>query len=260
MKVVAFQVAERLNIKHLKDVLKYNLISDSSTELFYRDKDKDSYLYILSYGVVVFANFDETDITKFIAFIGTNGYCDKKLDSHFKEDITIFKDKKTLFTYDEAYIPKIVPNAVRIIMLNVAQSVLLDYYQSLTESLLSETSSLTNELEKFGKLQISEKSLVKFIGKTLNIKNRIFDNLYIFDVPDLVWENEYLDKVNEGMSRTFDINTRFKEIEYALRIIENNLDIFTELARNRTSTRMELTIIGLIAFEIIYSLFEYFTK
>ncbi|MDA0941070.1 MAG: RMD1 family protein, partial [Bacteroidetes bacterium] len=47
-------------------------------------------------------------------------------------------------------------------------------------------------LEKRGKLTISGKKLKQFIGHVLKIKNQISENLYIFDSPDITWENEAL--------------------------------------------------------------------
>ncbi|HEY6163166.1 MAG TPA: RMD1 family protein [Bacteroidia bacterium] len=248
IKVIAYQVAEQINIKKFKSAYKAEVFSSSSTDLFYYNKNGSS-IYILSYGVVVFANFGEIEISKIIDYV--KQFSVNVLENQYKEDILIHTEKELSFSYNDVFVPEISPDVVRIIMLNVAQSAFLDFYTDLSQNLLDETVKFTTELEQFGKLKISRKNLLRFIGKALNVKNRIIDNLYIFDVPDIVWENEYLDKVNNGMVKTFDINTRFREIEYTLKIVEGNLGIFTELVQHKTSNTLELVIIFLILVELV---------
>jgi uncharacterized Rmd1/YagE family protein len=73
----------------------------------------------------------------------------------------------------------------------------------------------------------------------------------VFNSPDVAWENEYLEKLDHGLRETFDINTRFRELDYELRIVQDNLKLFTELLQNRESTRLEWIVILLILFEVI---------
>jgi len=100
-------------------------------------------------------------------------------------------------------------------------------------------------------LKISRKNMMRFIGRALNTQNDIAENIYIFDAPDLVWDDEYLDKLHQGLSKHFDLRVRFSEIEYTLRIIEDNLSVFREIINQRESSLLELIIIVLILVEIV---------
>ena len=93
---------------------------------------------------------------------------------------------------------------------------------------------------------------LQFIGKTLSIKNSIIDDLYIFDAPDIVWENELLGRIDEAIKRTLDIRMRYRDIDYKLKIVHENLTVFTDLMQNRESTRLEWVIIGLILIEVVH--------
>jgi uncharacterized Rmd1/YagE family protein len=259
IKIIAYQIAEQLNLKKLKADYKAELYSSSSVELFYFQEAKvTSAIYVLGSGAVVFANYEEIEISNFLKFLLE--YCVNCLGEQYTEDLIVHKGPELSFSYNDIFLPQITPDAIRIVMLNVAQSASLDFYTESSESLLEDTSQFTNQLEKYGQLKISRRNLLKFIGKTLNIKNRIIDNLYIFDVPDIVWENEYLDKVNDGMSKTFDINMRFRETEYTLKIVESNLSIFTDLVQQKTSNIQELIIIFLILFEVVNVIINYIIK
>ena len=139
---------------------------------------------------------------------------------------------------------------IRIAMFNLAQSVALDYYHDVSENLLTEIKGFTRDLETTGKLSLGRKNMMKFIGKALNTQNDIADNIYIFDAPDLVWDDEYLDKLHIGLMKHFDLRVRFSEIEYTLRIIEDNLSVFREISHQRESSILEWIIIALILVEV----------
>jgi uncharacterized Rmd1/YagE family protein len=136
-------------------------------------------------------------------------------------------------------------------MLHVSQSVALDYYSEQTNKLLEETHAHTLILEQKGKLDISGRNLKRFIGKTLNLKNRIAENLYIFDSPDLTWEDEYLTKLDTGLKNTFDLQVRFRNVEEGLIIVKENLELFRDIMQHRKSTALEWVIIALILVEVI---------
>jgi uncharacterized Rmd1/YagE family protein len=136
-------------------------------------------------------------------------------------------------------------------MFNLAQSVGIDYYHTVADTLLAEVKSFAQELEATGRFSMGRKSMRKFVGRALNTQNDIAENIYIFDAPELVWDDQYLDKLHQGLIRHFDLRVRFSELEYTMRIIEDNLTVFRELAHQRESSLLEWIIILLIFVEVI---------
>jgi required for meiotic nuclear division protein 1 len=67
-------------------------------------------------------------------------------------------------------VAKIEASMMRIILLNIGQSVALDYYENLTDDLISFSKIYILQLEKRGKLSISKTNLLNYIGKVLNVK------------------------------------------------------------------------------------------
>jgi uncharacterized Rmd1/YagE family protein len=256
VRIIAYQIAENTNIKKFKTEYTGALINSTSFELFY--KYDQGYVFVLNYGVVVFANVDDVKRSNFISLLSK--YCVNHLENGLQEDFIIEK-KETLqpeFSYNSLSVNEINNDVIRIAMLQVAQSLALDFYQDAGQQLFDKSVELTNQLEAFGKLKISKRNLLKFIGKALNTKNRIIDNLYIFDNPLVVWEDEYLGKVNDGLTKTFDISIRFKELEYMLKLVESNLSVFVELTNAKESKRLEWIVIILIFIEILHLFFSRF--
>ena len=106
------------------------------------------------------------------------------------------------------------------------------------KTLLDEANVHSEELERSGRLKISSKNLKKFIGKTLNLKNRISENLYIFDSPDVTWEDEQLATLDYHLKQTFDLKNRYFAIEKRITIIKENLELFKGIWDHRESSTL----------------------
>ncbi|PWA05811.1 RMD1 family protein [Flavobacterium psychrotolerans] len=256
IKIEAIQIAESFNIKKFRTEFHTEAFSGSTSEVFYAITKTSSYLYVFDYGVVVFANYDPLAKDEFIKII--KNYATTLVDLNLFEEYRIETDvalHKIIVKNDYVIVPQIDPSILRIAMLNTGQSVALEYYEVLTDELITSSKHYILELEKRGKLSISKTNLLKYIGKVLNVKNSIVDNLYILDDPNLVWDHEELDLLNRQLKANFDINTRFKDLDYRLQIVEDNLTLFTDVLNVRESSRLEWIVIILILIEILIALF-----
>jgi uncharacterized Rmd1/YagE family protein len=256
IRIEAIQIAESFNMKKFRGDFRAEAYSGSTSEVFYALTDSNRYLYIFDYGVVVFANYDAVAKSEFLGYI--KNYATTLVDLDLSEEYRIETDEKSQkVTVKNNYVtvPQTDSSILRIVMLNIGQSVALDYYEVLTDELITSSKHYILQLEKHGKISISKINLLKYIGKVLNVKNSIVDNLYILDDPNLVWDNEELNLLNRHLKSNFDINTRFKDLDYRLQIVEDNLTLFTEVLNVRESSRLEWVVIILIALEIVIALF-----
>ena len=254
--IEAVQIAESFNIKKFRAEFRTEVYSGSTSEVFYFLKESNRFLYVFDYGVVVFANYDAIAKSEFLLFV--KNYATDLVDLDLSEEYRIETDEnlqKVIVKNNYVTVPKIDSSILRIVMLNIGQSVALEHYEVLTDALIASSKHYILELEKHGKLSISKTNLLKYIGKVLNVKNSIVDNLYILDDPNLVWDNEELNLLNRLLKTNFDINPRFKDLDYRLQIVEDNLTLFTDVLNVRESSRLEWIIIILILIEIIIALF-----
>jgi uncharacterized Rmd1/YagE family protein len=136
-------------------------------------------------------------------------------------------------------------------MLNIAQSVALDYYIDQATILLRQTQQFSLELEEKGKFSIKGKRLLKYIGRMLNLKNKIAQNIYIFDSPNLTWNDEFLNVINTDLGRELDIKLRHSSLQESLSTVRENLEILKDINQHSHSSTLELIVIALIAVEIL---------
>jgi len=248
-KIKAFQIGDSIDIKQFRAEFTAEVFDYSSSDIFYVNAD-NTYLYILSYGVVVFSGYEELKMTEHIEFL--KNYTKNPLNTKILEELVVYENSENdKFGHNEVYLSRFSPQILKIIMLNIAQSVILDYYQQKATQMVEEMYNYTAHLERNGKLAISNKTLLKFVGKILNVKNDIIDQLYIIAQPDETWEDEYLSKIDAGIRAIFDIKIRFKNLDYNLQIVKENLDIFMDLMHHKRSNMLEIIIIILIMVEVV---------
>ena len=92
---------------------------------------------------------------------------------------------------------------------------------------------------------------MKYIGRLLNLKNKITQNIYIFDSPNITWNDEYLNVINTDLSRELDITLRHSSLQESLNTVRENLEIFKDINQHSHSSTLEVIVIVLIAIEIL---------
>jgi len=215
---------------------------------------EQSYLYVKDYGGVTFFNVDDSTITTILAKL--RDLVSAEL-SEATEQITVVADPVgETEGFDELLVKGINEEVVHIVCLNLAQSAALFHYQELSDQLLEDTRLYTNELETKGKVSLSRKRLMKYIGSTLNIKNKISENLYIFDTPMLAYENEQISRIDEHLKDDLEMKYRYNAIKEQLNIIHENLDLFKDMSMHQHSSNLEWIIIWLILFEVVHVIID----
>lgn len=112
----------------------------------------------------------------------------------------------------------------------------LDHYQSLTDNLLEETRELSGYLELTGKVNLTRKRLAKYIGQTMTLRNRIADNLYIFEAPPLAWTDIRLSQLDTMNSEELDFKNRYHGMQSSLNVIRENHEFCKDMLQHKHSS------------------------
>jgi uncharacterized Rmd1/YagE family protein len=247
--LLAIHSKQTIDLKALKSKIGTTVLSISTTDLFLQPQPTQ-YVLICHYGVLAFYNFDEEEVEDFFEQHDLKGY--NNIEKAFTDEYEIAALPGKLTTdFSQITLPELSPEALRIVMLNVAQSVALNYFDHVSQNLLSKVRSFSADLEQNGRLSIKSAEMMRFVGRTLNTQNKIAEYLYIFDAPPDTWEDEYLERIHIALSRHLELSSRYRSIDNTLKIIQANLTAFMELSHHKESNRLEWIIILLILVEVI---------
>lgn len=248
---IALQLAQSIQITECKIKFPYSILFSDRDEIFC-EISPVKYAYIFKYGIVCFYNFALSEKETFLNFLKPYLKSPVAQSLGVSESLYVFTGSEKFDTdFDAVYLKYGDQEKIKLVMLNLSQSVALDCYASITEKLLEETRKHTTHLELKGTLNIRGKKLKRYIAKVMNVKNKISENLYIFDSPDIVWDDQYLRTINQSLKAKFDLKDRYQVITQQLNIIKENLELFKDIMFHKESSKLEWIIIILIVIEVI---------
>lgn len=167
-------------------------------------------------------------------------------------------DEKPRVEYNRLVIDKLTPERKAVIAKIIAQSAAMECYEQLIESVKAKVDVLVERLEEKGKIGMAPEKLYKSIGYAIAIRNEVIGSLHLLDKPDLIWEDKVMDGLYDELRAAFELNDRFKALEYKLKVIQETLDTLAETVKNSRSHKLEITIVLLILVEVAFSLFARF--
>jgi len=257
----AVYIANELPLNLLNDVKGYKLIHKERKRLTF-EIEKNKYFFLNSFGVIVFYNMTYEEISGIIDFLKEKKVkiVPEKIRDAYEEDYVIVQSNKDIIEFKEVYLKKINLETIMVIAWVVARSVALDNYEVLVDNRIEEFSKLNLQLKEKGKLKIRSKQLLKIIGTNNSIIEAMISKLSLLEEPSITWEKESLDWLFNNLYELFEIDERFDTVEYKLKFLHNNTNVFLEAIRNKKEVILEMTIIILIFIEVVmfaYDLWPY---
>jgi uncharacterized Rmd1/YagE family protein len=252
--VIAYHLGKRINLKNIRNKFSFEIVKREHSFLLFQIEEK-SFFYLKDYGSIVFINTSKELIKTIIEqILDENVLIDNLPNENYqlKENT----GKSILVDFNTITVPKFTLDTAHIVMLNLGQSVALDNYFDMSFALLETTKVYANELENIGRINLTRKKVKKFIGKTMNLKNSIAENLFIFETSNLAWTDSNLAMLDNQMREELEIVNRHHGLQHNLSVISENLDFFKDILQHKHSSILEWIIIILILFEIIQVLFE----
>jgi uncharacterized Rmd1/YagE family protein len=98
--------------------------------------------------------------------------------------------------------------------------------------------------------------LHRFIGEAVGTRNEVIAVLHLLDRPDAAWEDRSLAEIYDDLRAEFDLGDRYEALEAKLRAVQESLEIILDVARDRRMAMLEITVVLLIALEIVLGILK----
>ncbi|GGI87482.1 RMD1 family protein [Legionella impletisoli] len=138
-----------------------------------------------------------------------------------------------------------------------AQSVKLQYFETILEALIEKYTPLIHTLSSRGDMRISRKQIRQIIGEILGAKsemNLISNFLYH---PKYFWQHPTLEEYFIMLERYLHMQRRVNAINHRLDTLNEIFEMFNGYLENRHAHALEITIIVLIAIEIVFGVLNF---
>lgn len=246
-RVTAYCTAESYDLKKLYMVFKENPKTENFQMYFGEclyvsikvDTTKAVDAYFLHYGVTVLWGLNQGEeqyILKLISKAQENPYDLKDIEieqfSYGISNISQIVNDKIYLAEDNEFIKMVLSQAM-------AQSVKLDYFDELVENTIDAVKSLSEEVEKLGKVSRKRQDIMKVMGKIHNLSLDLNLVSNILGVPAFVWEYSSFSSLYETSIRYLDIKNRATLFNKRCDIIHGILEILGDNITTQNSEKLE---------------------
>ncbi|MDB5593073.1 MAG: uncharacterized protein JWM36_34 [Hyphomicrobiales bacterium] len=113
-------------------------------------------------------------------------------------------------------------------------------------------------LAEKGVIGFPRRSMLQLIGKALLVQHRVSGRVAINEKPDVLWDRPDLDRLYARLEDEYELKERDQALQRKLDVIVETARAMTDILDTNRSTRLELTIVGLILFELLIGFYQVF--
>jgi uncharacterized Rmd1/YagE family protein len=208
-------------------------------------------LHAFDFGGIVLVGMNPSDAGPVLALLQENGGHPPENDDFILED-----GEPIQVTFTSVRLPARDPDLLRIVSRVLAQSAALESLEKQVEDLLVGVEGVVQDLKQHGRIRRQETELVKFIGEVLSTRRNLVSNLAVLDKPEEAWNDQRAADLHTAMVRNFEIEERFKSLTEKLNLVQDSLEVITDVWRSRHSTFLEWLVIVLISVELVLAVLE----
>ncbi len=248
-RIQALNLYDSFNIKTIRTFLAGRVIHSSPQELVVQHSDT-SFQFFYRFGCVVFFNFSSAEIDAQVQKLTSN--LGQGLENPTAESYEVLVgDTHNHVEFEYVELKKLTAEYLRLIAMTVGQSAALEYFESIADRMLLDTSTLMQALAQKGVIPFRGKELVKRIGTAASARQSIISKLSVLDPPEETWKSKELEKLYTDTQQNFDIQVRFRTLDRKLSLIQDNIEILADLASRRRANFLEALLIFLIVLEVV---------
>lgn len=217
-------------------------------------------MILFSFGVVVLYNYDKHETERVIKQIAEYGVEPVKNTKTEDYAVVIDPEKKISVEFDSVILPKVDADFLFVIAEVLAQSVAIEYVEEIVAGTMDRFEKVTAGLEQGGKIIARDAEVLKTIGAGRAITQYVVSQLSLLDKPDSTWEDKDIETAFLGMRKMFELEDRFKALEFRLDFIQDTSELALDILQNKRSVSMEWAVIVLFVIDILLIGYEVWNK
>ncbi len=107
------------------------------------------------------------------------------------------------------------------------------------------------QLAEKGRASAGRRAILKHIGNTLLVQQRVSGRVAVAEKPDVVWDRQDLERLYARLQDEYELKERAEALSRKLSVIAETAQVLTDIIDTKRSLRLEIIIVVLIAFELV---------
>ncbi|MPZ36792.1 MAG: RMD1 family protein [Rhizobiales bacterium] len=116
------------------------------------------------------------------------------------------------------------------------------------------------QLASTGRSPKNRRQMLQTIGQALLVQQRISGMIEVGEKPDVLWDHPQFERLHARLADEYELKERAAALAQKLSIISATTGALTDLIDTQRSIRLEATIVALIVFEVIITLYDLFIR
>jgi required for meiotic nuclear division protein 1 len=223
--------------------------------------DKAGIAVLFRYGVAVLIGLSPQQEREFLERLAArvSGRFDR-----YEEETAVIK----LADEDEDQVPAGGPIQVRamsperllVISDVLAKSVVLAHDERRVAEVFEVIEPFARELAMRGKARLNRTGILRLIGNALLVQHRVSGRIAIAEKPDALWDRPDLERLYARLEDEYELQERVDALNRKLAVIAETANTLADIIDTQRSLRLELIVVGLIAFEIVITFYQILTS
>jgi len=136
----------------------------------------------------------------------------------------------------------------------LADSVVLARDEKEVASVFDTIEPFAQQLAESGNTPGGRRTILKLIGEALLVQHRVSGRVAVAEDPDVLWDRPDLSRLYARLKDEYELKERVESLNRKLSVISDTARALTDMSDTERSLRLELLIVGLIAFEILITI------
>ncbi|MEO1591710.1 MAG: RMD1 family protein [Cyanobacteria bacterium J06632_22] len=215
---------------------------------------------LLRYGVVVLFNLTAMEEATFLQSL--SAFIKEPADQIVAEQLPLAfgTDAKERLESNVLRLRDSSAERLQIVAEALAKSVVLEFYEEEVSKLFDQIKPFTTAIQSQSARPPKERDLLRYIGGTLLIQQKMLGIVEVGEKPDPVWDHPELNRLYLRLEDEYELRERLLALEQKLSLISKTVETVLDILQTDSSHRVEWYIVILIVVEILLSVYEIWFK
>lgn len=215
---------------------------------------------LLRYGVVVMFNLTPIEEASFLETL--SAFIKEPADHPVSEQLwlTFGPEAKERLESNRLRLRDSSAERLQIVAEALAKSVVLEFYEDEVSRLFEQIKPFTTAIQNQAARPPKEHELLRYIGGTLLIQQRMLGIVEVGEKPDPVWDHPGLNRLYLRLEDEYELRERLLALEQKLALVSRTVETALGILQRDSSHRVEWYIVILIVVEILLSVYEIWIK